>query len=275
MSLESLGSPLTRKPSPDEASDLTRHPVGWDWFWNSRRLSALFNEGGGVVHDAVHRSRVSTTVNAPIWSPAGPTLEYDGVDDETRFANKSYLDVTNSLTIIARVLWPTAPNNEGVFGKRDGTSTNYGSSLSGSTFNWYYHSGSFRILSFDWTTQFDTNKWYNIVYMFRKAGTGTDAFVYRDGQEVANSLGLADNVTTSAAGLNLGASFDGTERGNVRMSCFHLLDRAITPAQVKQISLDVFAPFRAARRPIALAAAAAAEEPFSAYHRRQSTLLRM
>ena len=260
MSLKFQGNSLTRKPSPDEASDLTLHPSGWEWFWNSRRLSVLFNEGGGVVHDAVHRSRVSTIVGAPVWNPAGPTLEHNGVNDETRFADESYLDVPDNVTIIARILWPTAPNNEGVFGKRDSSvRTNYGSNLSGSTFNWYYDAGpAFRVLSFDWSTQFTTNRWYNIIYIFRKAGSGTDAFVYNGSREIARSLALANNVPDNAnAGLNLGASFDDTERGNVRFSCFHLLDRAITPAQVEQISVDVFAPFRSVRRSVGFVAAAA------------------
>lgn len=226
----------------------------WDWFWRSRRLSVLFDEGGGTVRDAVRHDRQATITGAPTWNPAGPFLSYDGVDDSSTFPDAPYLDLTNNVTCIIRLRFDANSSGfESVFAKRNGTvDTNYAINFSSaSNFQWYYrvNSGAERVVSANWASNFSNGIWYTIVGVFRQAGAATDGFMYKDGVELASSIGLLDNITPTVGTVNLDLASEALNfEPPISISCFHLLDAALIPSQVRQISLDPWAPFRRDQR---------------------------
>ena len=192
-----------------------------------------YPKSGGTVYNLVSSAEGTLTNGVGYSQDYGSYFDFDGTNDQIVMNNESEFDFTDAIFTVE--YWFRCNRDTGTT-QILVNKARYGAN--GRSFETYLQSGlSIRVGGFNgsWTyvvgPVIKTNEWYHFV--FTSDGSG-NAYIYLNGDEVANSTSFNTTLSNTADPVDIGAYGSGGAPFDGQMGPVRLYSKYLTPQEVAQ-----------------------------------------
>lgn len=221
--------------------------VGW---W-------LMNEGSGVTLFDLTGNRNKGAITGATWGvgKSGSTLVFSGTDQYVNCGNGSTLDVTEGMTIIARVKFTAAQKNKGIVGKYSTGGTERGFFLvtdqAAETGKFSFAGMPTDAWNVDYmatsTNEYNDGEWHDVCARFSPAHA---VQIFVDGIQDGESASAPSGINSTTSILAIG-SYAGLATNEFKGSIDNVMiwNRALAISEIKLLQSKPFCMFERVRWP--------------------------